>query len=234
MKTKWTSFNKKRKRIDYKKPSRKWWIKTAILFASIIFFLFLIIFNDSTRKVIFTPPENCMIDGVSYDWGAKNPNNTCQMCDVANSMDTWSNNDGAWCDDGILCNGINICSGGICKLDAKDPCPDNGNYCDGSEYCDAKIDECKSTGNPCTSDKWCAKSSKSCENWECITDDDCNDDVKCTLDQCDKGNNVCKHIPRNQMCDDGNACNGFEFCDGDGCSQPDPINSKECFVIEKQ
>lgn len=48
----------------------------------------------------------------------------------------------------------------------------------------------------------------------CETDAECNDGVPCTLDSCDTGRSVCRHVLDNAMCDDGNFCNGDEACDG--------------------
>jgi hypothetical protein len=44
----------------------------------------------------------------------------------------------------------------------------------------------------------------------CTGDEECNDGVGCTLDECVGG--WCVNAPQHQVCDDGNACNGLETC----------------------
>ena len=54
------------------------------------------------------------------------------------------------CDDGLHCTQVDECQGGLC-IGWDDPCLDNGDYCDGVEYCqeDALDFICRSTGDPC-------------------------------------------------------------------------------------
>lgn len=53
------------------------------------------------------------------------------------------------CEDQIFCNGEDICSwGGVCEHSG-DPCGDNGQFCDGDEFCDPELDQCASAGDPC-------------------------------------------------------------------------------------
>jgi hypothetical protein len=56
--------------------------------------------------------------------------------------------DGTVCDDGFFCTQVDECQGGQC-LGITDPCTDNGEYCDGLEYCDEGNDICDNTGDPC-------------------------------------------------------------------------------------
>jgi len=52
----------------------------------------------------------CEIGGNTYDSGAANPANACQLCKPAASSSTWSN-----VDEGSPCTG-GVCSGGICQI----------------------------------------------------------------------------------------------------------------------
>ena len=58
--------------------------------------------------------------------------------------------DGTLCNDGLYCTQTDDCQGGICSGNS-DPCVDNGNYCNGVEYCveDVGTYLCNSTGDPC-------------------------------------------------------------------------------------
>ena len=44
----------------------------------------------------------------------------------------------ASCDDGLYCTQIDECQGGLC-IGRDDPCLDNGDYCDGVEYCQEDV-----------------------------------------------------------------------------------------------
>lgn len=68
------------------------------------------------------PCDGCLIDEVCFENGEENPDNGCEFCDVANSDDSWSDNDGADCDDGDFCNGADSCSTGSCSDHSGDPC----------------------------------------------------------------------------------------------------------------
>ncbi len=46
----------------------------------------------------------------------------------------------------------------------------------------------------------------------CLSDDDCDDHVACSLDTCDSGG-FCAHVSVSGRCDDGRFCNGEEQCD---------------------
>jgi len=53
------------------------------------------------------------------------------------------------CDDGLFCNGEEICVDTICQSGAA-PCPDDGLFCNGVESCDAENNMCLQSGNPCS------------------------------------------------------------------------------------
>jgi hypothetical protein len=65
------------------------------------------------------------------------------------------------CSDGVYCNGVESCVGGLCQA-----------------------------GTP----------------------PDCADGYDCTQDSCDEEFNTCRHEYSNDLCDDGNVCNGEERC----------------------
>jgi hypothetical protein len=47
----------------------------------------------------------------------------------------------------------------------------------------------------------------------CSTDLECDDDIDCTLDDCDPASHVCTHQPMNDACDNLQPCDGAEICD---------------------
>jgi len=47
----------------------------------------------------------------------------------------------------------------------------------------------------------------------CTEDDDCNDGVSCTVDECNTTDGTCSHTADDDLCDDGAFCNGEETCD---------------------
>jgi hypothetical protein len=103
------------------------------------------------------------------------------------------------------CDGVdNNCGGGIDEEPLASNSCDNGDFCDGTEYCDAG--SCRTGTAP-----------------------DCDDGVGCTLDSCNETTDSCENIPNDAVCDDGLYCNGAETCDavldcrpggGDPCTPP--------------
>ncbi len=107
------------------------------------------------------------------------------------------------CDDGLFCNGVDTCTGGVC-MHAGSPCPDTE-----CSTCQENTDSCVDpAGTPCT--------------------DDTNE---CTVDQCD-GAGVCAHpneIDGTPCSDDGLFCTGVETCQGGGCvSSGNPCPGTQC------
>ena len=109
------------------------------------------------------------------------------------------------CNDGIFCNGEEICDYGlqetsvyswstglagstsntgntgnelgICRR-GEEPCPDDGLYCTGEESCDEENRVCLSTGDPCEPEGLvCDEEVDACKPpAECVGDEDCVDD----------------------------------------------------------
>ena len=76
----------------------------------------------------------CDIGGHCVDDVQGHPTNPCLWCDVDNNRNGWSNYNGNACDDGLFCNGTDICIDGICAHSG-DPCPPG-------KICDETIDFC--------------------------------------------------------------------------------------------
>ncbi len=136
------------------------------------------------------------------------------------------------CDDGLICNGLEVClnsfcrSGvpvncddtvacttdtclepsGLCQNVANDSACDNGLFCDGIETCD---------------------SLRGCLAGVTV---DCDDGVVCTVDVCNEITNACDNTANNVACDNGLFCDGGEVCDAIlGCVVgTDPCPGQPC------
>jgi hypothetical protein len=126
-------------------------------------------------------------------------------------------NSGVDCQDGNLCNGIEICDTAlhICQAGTPKICND-GIACTG-DSCDANTGNCVYVANDaqcddglaCNGVEQCSPSSG------CVvgTTVNCNDGVSCTLDSCNEPTGTCSHVAQNAVCNDGFFCNGTEVCD---------------------
>ena len=129
----------------------------------------------------------------------------------------------AECNDGIYCNGIEMCIREKC-YPGHDRCLYDGQYCNGKESCDENNDKCLSSGDPCPPDLSCNEASDACG---CLTNEDCDNDVfcdgaeTCVEGVCQAGTNPC---PVNEdFCDGVESCNEeSDTCTstGDPCTDP--------------
>lgn len=136
-------------------------------------------------------------------------NGECQSTPVADETP---------CSDGLFCNGVEMCQGGIC-VDAADPCA-NAELCieDGDRCMECAVAADCDDANPCTTDV--------CRDGECShvnNDDPCDDGSPCTTgESCDGG--LCGGGAP-VVCDDDNACT-IDFCDlRTGCAFVDISNA---------
>ena len=137
--------------------------------------------------------NGCLIDDYCWDSGDVNPVNDCASCNPGVSGTAWSNREGFVCDDdGVFCNGDEICVAMACDGHSGDPCEDDGKFCNGDEYCEESTDECLSEGTPCpddglfcTGDEFCMELFDQCN----ATGDPCPDGTTCDedLDECVAG-----------------------------------------------
>jgi cysteine-rich repeat protein len=113
--------------------------------------------------------------------------NVGETCDGAGNCGGGSPNA---CDDGVGCTG-DACDevGDVCVNTPVDAACDDGQFCNGTETCDAVLD-CQA-GTPV----------------------DCSDGVGCTVDACNEVTDSCDNTPNNALCDDALFCNGTETCD---------------------
>jgi hypothetical protein len=211
---------------------------------------------------------------------------TTDSCDEAADSCAHLPNDGA-CNDGLFCNGTESCNvaagcqsgpaidcgdGVACTTDdceestdscshlANDSACDDGEYCNGTESCDAEAG-CKGGAAPscsdpvdCTTDA-CNETTDSCDhtpNDSACSDDlfcngaevcdalsgcragpipHCTDVIDCTADACDEDLDSCTHATNDSVCDDGVYCNGGEICDvATGCRPGPPRDCADDFA----
>lgn len=100
---------------------------------------------------------SCCGDGTCE--GSEDTNNCAVDCAVTCSVP-------ADCDDGVACTDDD-CVGGTCVNTANDAnCPDDGLFCNGTEFCDA-VAGCSSTGDPCAGNETCNETTDTCDQPTC-------------------------------------------------------------------
>lgn len=125
------------------------------------------------------------------------PCNGLEVCDLQDGCEDGPPMD---CDDGVACTN-DACDDatGTCSHLAVDARCDDGRYCNGAETCDDQFG-CQA-GTPPT----------------------CDDAVPCTRDRCNGITDRCESAADDARCDDGRFCNGAEQCDvGLGCQPGTP------------
>ncbi|HOX44365.1 MAG TPA: PKD domain-containing protein [Myxococcota bacterium] len=153
------------------------------------------------------------------------------------------------CDDGVGCT-ADACVGGACVFTPDDLlCADDGQFCDGAEYCNPALD-CTSAGDPCEAlgeecRLFCDEALGQCADPAGTPCGDGNENAPCDLaDQCDGAGACDPRRPGAEVaCPDSNladcwkaGCDGAGGCDqqagpeevgtecraaGDGCDPPE-------------
>jgi hypothetical protein len=162
----------------------------------------------------------CVVSNLCYGDGQVDPANPCSVCDPAASTISWTNNDGAACDDAVFCNGTDTCASGTCSVNSGDPCADDGIFCNGTEVCNEDTDSCESSGDPCTGEDICFEDRDECcipnvavsdlacnADGDAVATDSCNDLF--VVDDCADVNGTCT----NGVCGCAGNYSG-EACDG--------------------
>lgn len=128
-------------------------------------------------------------------------------------------------DDGIFCNGVEVCQTGDCVL----------TECPVGTYCDEDLDECRA---PCSSPQDCddglfCTGGEACEYVAAVGGDYCAPGVIPCGDPaplCDEINDRCVECLGDSECDDGLFCTGAETCVAGFCqTEPPPcLQSSIC------
>ncbi len=148
-------------------------------------------------------PDWCVINGqcvTAYTTQAGNP---CRVCDPLASQNSWTNADGATCDDGQDCTKLDTCADGTCAgqpYDCNDNLPCTPDACDGDGTC---------TNEPLAG--WCVISDT------CFADGAVNPDNQCQA--CHSGINPRSWGNVTGPCSDGNECTVDDTCVDGACQQ---------------
>jgi thermitase len=135
------------------------------------------------------------------------------------------------CDDGLYCNGQEICNFGVCETGSSVSCANDGISCT-LATCIEDIDDCEQVPDDslCLPGEICDLN-LGCVIPECIVNEDCddtmfcngqeicnagfcefgaaivcNDGVACTLDACNEVTDICSFVPNNGLCNIGESC----------------------------
>ncbi|MCO4761367.1 MAG: hypothetical protein KC502_07675 [Myxococcales bacterium] len=138
--------------------------------------------------------------------------------------------DGTPCDDGDKCVVGDTCKAGACEAGFKNKCPDDGDVCNGTPFCNkvtgacavnpATVITCKSVDDTACEANLCDKKTGTCSMVTIGDGKPCDDGNPCTIDEtCGKGKcasktNTCSCATDSDCAakDDGNLCNGTLFC----------------------
>lgn len=129
--------------------------------------------------------------------------------------------DDGLCDDGLFCNGLEVCDEVMDCQTTMVPVVDDGVLCT-VDSCDESADVVVNvpddslcgSGNMCVNPEVC-DATQGCMMGPPVVIDD---NIACTIDACDAVTGV-SHTPDDSECDDGMFCNGVETCDAtSGCA----------------
>jgi hypothetical protein len=136
------------------------------------------------------------------------------------------------CDDGLFCNGAELCSGGFCARGLPVVCTSEDGVACTDEVCDEDLDACVSRPNDgncgdglaCNGREMCDPLSgcrPATEPLVCAPDA-----VACTVETCVEVLKGCSPVGNDELCDDASFCTGFESCNEQtGCvSSGNPCN----------
>lgn len=154
---------------------------------------------------------------------------TDDVCDGVGSC-THPNNS-APCDDGLFCNGADVCSGGSCTSGVVDACDDDVSCT--VDICNEDQDTCSNAADDslCDDALFCNGTETCDATLDCQAGTDpCFDGNACTVDSCDEGGDSCLNDPLPELatCDDGSACTLDDICVGGACVGQAPLLEDLC------
>jgi len=150
--------------------------------------------NDTTDSCVNAPTNSLCNDGLYC--------NGVETCDALSDCQAGTPPN---CNDGVGCT-VDTCNETTDSCDnvATNSLCNDGQWCNGMEYCDP-VNDCQSGAAP-----------------------NCTDGVGCTVDSCDEINDLCVNLPNNALCDDTLYCNGVETCDAvNDCQAGTPPNCSD-------
>ena len=206
--------------------------------------------SSTGRVFYFRGRSTCYINQTFYRDGEKNPDTTCQICDVSKSRTDWSTDSSAVgnsCDPNSECIVNATCSsGGKCTGSSKS-CDDNNpctaDSCDPSSGCvndpqPKNGDSCPDDGLSCTTDVCRAgtcehevDSGKCAISGTCYDQNDEEQGRACSECRPSVSQTSWSPAPQGTDCDDGLQCNVNEVCNGNqigdsACGGGEPKNCR--------
>jgi hypothetical protein len=166
---------------------------------------------------------------VSTDDESCDDGNVCNGLEVCNEIDGCAPGTPLVCDDGNPCNGIETCDpDGGCRSGAPLVCND-GNACNGEETCNPERGCVEGTPLTCSDGNVCNGEETCDTDTGCVdgTPLTCNDGDVCNGEEtCNAELGCVEGTPL--ACSDGNVCNGEETCDADtGCIEGTPLGCND-------
>jgi hypothetical protein len=149
--------------------------------------------------------------------------NCSESCNEATDACNGPDPDASACDDGLWCNGADLCASGQCVAHEGSPCPGADDDADCREGCNEAARSCDSPepeGSPCNDGRFCTavdtcSASGTCQGAfsPCAGEDF---DADCA-ETCDELADSCTAFdPDGAACDDGLFCTATDRCDGRG------------------
>jgi hypothetical protein len=179
---------------------------------------------------------NCTVHAGNPCTGADGDGNCSESCKESDDSCTAPDTNGSTCNDGLVCNGADTCSGGFCTVHEGITCPGADGDADCSESCSDTSGGCTGNdpaGSPCNDGIFC-NGADTCSNGSCSVHagNPCpgpDGDGNCS-ESCNEGTDTCTAPDAGgSACDDGLFCNGADSCAsgvctthaGDPCPGPD-------------
>lgn len=139
---------------------------------------------------------------------------TTDSCDATGSTVHTPIN--AACQDGLYCNGQEVCDTTVGCVDGPAPNLSDGIACT-VDSCDEANDKAVHTPSNalCDNGKFCDGQETCSATMGCLTGTapSLSDGVACTDDSCDETNDKIVHTANDANCDNGQFCDGAEYCD---------------------
>ena len=160
---------------------------------------------------VYVLPEPCTQDADCDDGVAC----TIDTCQVGTGLCEHSS-DSAWCDNGLFCDGPEVCDPVLGCRPGDPPACDDGVDCT-IDRCDVSLDACVSVA-----DDAACEDATFCNGVEfCDTTLGClSGPEPCATPYCDEVGDRCVDCVADADCDDGVFCNGAEVCDFAGLCAP--------------
>ena len=144
------------------------------------------------------------------------------------------------CNDGHYCNGLEQCDPDGGCVSGTPPTCDDGQECT-NDSCNDDQNRCvyEADNSVCDDGLWCTGEEICLPGQGCVLQSipQCDDNIPCTVDQCNEDEDQCDYIAEDGLCNDGLFCNGVETCNPEGgceegstpsCDDEDDCTTDSC------